>query len=516
MGSESRTSKSIKNAKVSLFYYIIQMILSFWSRKVFFDNLGSEVVGLQSTAENLFSFLNIAELGVGTSVAYFLYKPLFEKDHSTINEIVALQGWIYRRVACVVIAGACIMMCFFPVIFKNIDIPLWYAYVTFGVILFGSMLGYFINYKSIVLSTDQKGYKISAVTQGFNAFVKIIQIIVLPLIATPFLFYIGSTVICTIFSCLWLNYILYKEYPWLSTKSLNGRKLLKQYPEVITKTKQLFIHKISTVILFNVTPFIMYAYSSLTVVAFYANYLLIVLKIRQVIEMVYSSMGAAVGSLIASGDQEKIKRIFWELYDSRFCISFIPLICIYFLAHPFITLWLGEEYLLPNSLLILLLVSQSIFLTRLTVDHYINGHGLFGDVWAPMAEGVINIVGALVLGYYFSYQGVIMAGILSQGLIILLWKPIYLFRGGLKCSSKSYFKATILRHFLIVLDVVLLSFLFDIILPERMTSYVQFFCYSFIVLLIVSIVIFGEFYFFSQGIRDFFIRVKGVIQKKYQ
>ena len=62
MGSESRTSKSIKNAKVSLFYYIIQMILSFWSRKVFFDNLGSEVVGLQSTAENLFSFLNIAPL----------------------------------------------------------------------------------------------------------------------------------------------------------------------------------------------------------------------------------------------------------------------------------------------------------------------------------------------------------------------------------------------------------------------------------------------------------------------
>ena len=65
---ESRTAKSLKNAKVSFFYYFIFLILSFWSRKVFFDYLGAEITGLESTASNLFGVLNLAELGVGMSV----------------------------------------------------------------------------------------------------------------------------------------------------------------------------------------------------------------------------------------------------------------------------------------------------------------------------------------------------------------------------------------------------------------------------------------------------------------
>lgn len=46
------------------------------------------------------------------SVTYFLYKPLFAKEYEEINKIVALQGWIYRRVAYLVISGAIILMCF--------------------------------------------------------------------------------------------------------------------------------------------------------------------------------------------------------------------------------------------------------------------------------------------------------------------------------------------------------------------------------------------------------------------
>ena len=75
MDSNSRTIESLKHAQVSLFYYVVQILLGFWSRKVFFDYLGSELLGLDITASNLLGMLNLAEMGVGTSVAYFLYKP---------------------------------------------------------------------------------------------------------------------------------------------------------------------------------------------------------------------------------------------------------------------------------------------------------------------------------------------------------------------------------------------------------------------------------------------------------
>ena len=72
--AESRTIKSIQNARVALFYYLANVILGFWARKVFFDYLGSEVLGLDTTASNLLGFLNLAELGIGVSISYFLYR----------------------------------------------------------------------------------------------------------------------------------------------------------------------------------------------------------------------------------------------------------------------------------------------------------------------------------------------------------------------------------------------------------------------------------------------------------
>ena len=213
--SDSRTSKSLKNAGVTIFYYFVSVILGFWSRQVFYDYLGSEVLGLDTTASTMFMFLNLAELGIGSSVAYFMYRPMFENDTFTMNEIVALQGWIYRRVAAIILIGSFILMCFFPWIFSDIKIPLWYAYATFSIMLFGSMLVYFINYRQCVLNADQKGYKVTRVTQGAAVLFRILLIVLLPVVSHPFLLYLGTNVLGSIFGCLWLNHILKKEYPWL-------------------------------------------------------------------------------------------------------------------------------------------------------------------------------------------------------------------------------------------------------------------------------------------------------------
>ena len=94
-----RAKKSIKNAVVSTVYYLAILGLSFFSRRIFFDYLGSEILGLNTTAKDLLSLLNITELGIGGAIAFLLYKPLHEKDHDKVREIVTVQGWLYR-IAC--------------------------------------------------------------------------------------------------------------------------------------------------------------------------------------------------------------------------------------------------------------------------------------------------------------------------------------------------------------------------------------------------------------------------------
>lgn len=119
MTAQSRTAKSLKNSSVALIFYFINLILQFFSRKIFLDHLGADVLGLNTTATNLLQFLNLAELGIGSAIACTLYKPLLERDTTSINEIVSLQSWMYRRIAWIVIGGSAVMMCFFPWIFAK-------------------------------------------------------------------------------------------------------------------------------------------------------------------------------------------------------------------------------------------------------------------------------------------------------------------------------------------------------------------------------------------------------------
>ena len=150
MASTSRTAKSLKNSVIAMGFYLINLGLQFFSRKIFLEYLGTEILGLNTTAMNLLQFLNLAELGISSAVGFTLYKPLHDNDKTTVNEIVTLQGHLYRRIAYLIIVGAAILMCFFPLIFKKISLPLWYAYGSFGVLLFSALLGYFFNYRQIV------------------------------------------------------------------------------------------------------------------------------------------------------------------------------------------------------------------------------------------------------------------------------------------------------------------------------------------------------------------------------
>lgn len=512
MANESRTIKSLKNAGVNIFFYFMNVLLGFWSRQVFYDYLGSEVLGLDTTASTLFMLLNLAELGIGSSVGFFLYRPVYEKDIKTVNELVALQGWIYRRIAYLIIFASLILMCFFPLIFSDIKVPLWYAYVTFGVMLIGSMLGYFMNYRQCILGADQKGYKVTKVTQGANLFFRVLLIIALPIVSYPFLIYAGTTVLGSLFGCFWLNRVLKKEYPWLRDAEIGGKELLKKYPDVLKKTKQIFIHKITTLIVFQVAPLIMYAFTTLTAVAYYGNYLTLVDKAKDVIKNAFSSTTAAVGNLVASNDDDRIQSVFWELIDSRLCISFACIFCLGLITEPFISVWLSAEYLLGTKVLMLCCVLSFLAINRQTVDSFITGYGLFQDIYAPAIEAVINLSVAIGLGYLWDIVGVQCGTLASTLIIIYGWKPYFLFTRGFKLNAwKEYFLPMMWRYFLLIANTIFLYYVVEKLKPESLDTYLSIAVYFIVLSAIIIPFVYLQFYILTPGTRRFHHRIVGLV-----
>lgn len=435
--TESRTSKVFTNIKVAVLFYAVNLLLQFVSRKVFIDHLGAEVLGLNTTASNLLGFLNIAELGVGAAVAVNLYKPIYENDRNAINSIVSVQGWLYRKVAWIVFAGAAVMMCFFPMIFEKADVPLWYTYGSFGVLLLSSLLGYFVNYRQIVLTADQKEYKVTIATQSVRITKVILQVLAVYFLEHGYVWWMGLEAIFAFITAYALDRTIKKEYPWLKTNVSKGNELSKEYSTVITKTKQVFFHKIGGFVLTQTTPLVIYGFTSLTLVAIYGNYLVIVNGLKYLVDAMLNGMTASVGNLVAEGNKERIKGVFWELTSVRMWIAAILCVSFYMLADSFVSLWVGPDYILPGSALIVLTLNTFIFLSR-TNDAFINAYGLFQDIWAPVAEAALNLGLSILLGHFFGLTGVLAGVCISQLLIIYTWKPIFLYWKGFKEKFTEY------------------------------------------------------------------------------
>ena len=117
MQKESRVYKSLLNARISLLFYFISIAISFFSRKIFLENLGAEFMGLGGTISEILGFLSLAELGIATATSYNLYKPLQQGDKKRIEELVSVIGYLYRKIGCFVIIAGIVISMFIPLIF---------------------------------------------------------------------------------------------------------------------------------------------------------------------------------------------------------------------------------------------------------------------------------------------------------------------------------------------------------------------------------------------------------------
>lgn len=448
MAQESRVKKSLLNARVNLIFYFLTLALSFFSRKIFLDTLGAEFVGLTGTLQNLLGFLNLAELGIGSAIGYVLYKPLFDHDETKINEIISVFGYLYRWIGFIILGVGCLLACFLPLIFPNTEFDLGIIYFTYSSFLASSLIGYFANYKQTLLGADQKNYVVTAYFQTAMILKTAIQMALAYYTGNYYLWIAMELVFGIIYSLI-LNWKINQVYPWLKSETQSGKGLLKKYPEILRYTKQLFIQKISGIVQWQTVPFLIYSFVSLKAVAYYGNYTIITDKLILLINNFLESTGAGVGNLIAEGNIKKIKKVFWELMGIRLFVSGIICFCLFLLLEPFISLWLGKEYLLNKTILYLILINIFISFTRGGIMQFLFGHGLFQDIWAPIAEIIINLTIAIIGGITWGLPGVLLGGIVSQFIVIGLWKPYYLYHYAFN-DRVIYFWINYLKYLLLI------------------------------------------------------------------
>jgi len=435
----SRTKRTLQNSKVSLVIFVIQILIGFYSRKIFLDYLGDEVIGLNTTLGNILSFLNLAELGIGIAMATSLYKPIHDEDYKAIIDIISVQGILYRRIALILCCLSIPVLFALPFIFPNVECGIIYVYVAYFVFLSGSIFSYLWNYRQVLIQADQKNFKLDPWINAVR-FAKIFLQIAL-LLYTPFGIWgwIGAEFAGNVVGVFAINYVMKREYPWLHQSNESAKSLLQRHKILLKKTKQLFVHKIASFVLTQTSPLVIYAFVSLTMVTYYSNYMMLIGYCSTLLRVIFSGMGASIGNLIAENDKRHTMEVFWELFTSRIWIAGGACFTLYVTIGPFISLWIGSKYLLGESTLILLIITMFINISRSVIDSFREAYQLFGDIWAPIIEACLNLGGSILFGYLWGLNGVLLGVNLSLVLIVLLWKPYYTFRYGMQSSVIPYF-----------------------------------------------------------------------------
>ncbi|WP_179347756.1 lipopolysaccharide biosynthesis protein [Winogradskyella pacifica] len=510
----SRVKKSLKNAKVGVFFFVASIFVQFFSRKLFLDNLGDEFIGLETTLRSVLGFLNLAELGIGTAIGFTLYKPIFDKNHKEINKIIALLGVLYKRIGYVIIGIGIVVSLFFPIIFQTTSFSLLLVYFVFYTLLFSSLLSYFANYHQSLLGADQKGY----IIQGYFQTLNIIRVILQAIIAVYFKDFYLYIILELIFSIIYSIIVRYKvkqEYPWLIINSTQKAEIIKEYPDIIKKIKQVFVHKMASFVKSGTDNILVATLVSLESVAFFGNYQLIFTKLSGLVKMAFAGTGSAIGNLIAEEDQQNINNIFWELMAVQFFIAGFFSLIMYYTMEPLIALWVGSQYILAKTTLILLIANFFIYQISSPVERFKNAYGLYSDTWAAAAEAIINLVISFVCGSIWGIDGIILGTLVSLILIVVIWKPYFLYKHGFNRSVWIYWKGMLPEFVVFIAATLIVNYTASYIPYDRDTSsIVNWILYTLKITILVTTIYGLLLYVFIKGFRVFTFRMKDLVLKK--
>ena len=504
-----RVHRSMMNIKVGMLFYILSLFLAFFSRKIFLDCLGAEFIGLTGMLKNIMSFLSVAELGIGTSIVYFLYKPLQEDDHQKINEVMSMLAFLYRCIGYIIGISGLIVSFFFPWWFDELSTGLCLVYFAFYSFLGSSVMGYIFNYKQLLVGANQRQYLVNAYFQTINIVQSLIQILLAYYYRNLWLWVVVG-LLFTLIGILIFNYRIRQLYPWLDIDLRKGRENIKKYPEILRKTRQIFIQKIKDFILYRSDEILVGAFVSVIKVAYYGNYTMIINKCLYLVNILSDGLSAGVGNLLAEGNEKNTMKIYWEMTAARFFILGIIIFSLLMFLQPFLSFWLGQQYQLDEIIVYLLIFNLFIRLQPAAVYIFLGAAGLFSDVWAAWAELITNLIITLLLAPTYGIVGILLGKIISFFLISVFWKPYYLFSRGFHKSVGEYWRGMTPYYIIFTIFTILSLWLSHSIVKHNVESFLSLIIYG----VIITIPLLGAYFIllfqFTNGMK-FFVARKAIV-----
>lgn len=503
----TRTQNIRKNLIFNIIKYVTNLLLQFVLRTVLIYYMGAEYLGLNGLFTNIFSFLNLAELGIGSAIVFSMYKPIAENDIEKVKALQNLYKKFYIIISLVVGMIGLAITPFIKYLMSGgvtVDINIYILYLMY---LLYTLVGYWSAHKRSLLFAYQRNDVENKIRTICIIGMSIVQIVVLILFKNYYL-YFSISILFTLIECILIQVCANKLFPEINGKSQPLDKEIKK--EITKNVAALSMHKIGGAVVFSTDNILISAFLGVVVLGAYSNYSLISSSIISIFALLNNALSASIGNLVASNSVNYVYDRFNKInfiysYMSSFCT-----ICLITLFQPFVAKWTGGgEYMLEFSTVIIICLSFYLSRLRSPIMLFKDAAGIFWqDRWKPIVEAIVNLVASIVLVKLIGLSGIFVGTIIST-LVAPFWvEPCVLYKYYFKRSVKSYFVRYLLDFLIMCAGCVITYFICSFIPDGSIWMLIL----KFIVCIVVSNMLLILAYFPTKEFKELFELLKKFVK----
>ena len=432
-----RVKYSINNSIWGILYRVLHMAVPVCFRAIIIRDLGVAYVGLNGLFLSMLTVLNLTELGFGAAVVYMMYKPIVENDTETLRNLLALLRTIYRWIGLIMMAMGLAMLPFLHFLIHNdtgVEVNYYALYLMY---LFHTVVSYWMfAYKSSLFTAYQRSDVIFKIMFFCGLVEYGLQFIVLFTTHNYYL-YILVFMVMIIPQNISYQIVSKKMYPDLYCE---GKATEEQVETLKTKIKALIGHRVGNTVIFSIDSIIISIFLGVTILAQYDNYNYVVTAIVTLLTIIQSSVLASVGNKIVVDSTERVYNLF-----KRLTFIWIGLVgwcsaCFATIFQPFITIWVGGQYLFSDTLVLCIVLYFFLWQFRNMGVVFKDAAGLWeADFFKPYIGMALNVILSVIcVAYSKSIFGVLLPTMAIMMFLYYPWETHVLFKYLFQRSSREY------------------------------------------------------------------------------
>ena len=147
------------------------------------------------------------------------------------------------------------------------------------------------------------------------------------------------------------------------------------------------------------------------------------------------------------------------------------------------------------------------------MDSFNYAHGLYADVWSAWAELIINVSITIIGGLKWGIIGILLGKIVSLLVIVVVWKPYYLFTSGLKESVSIYWRGVARNYVISISAFAIATYAIQNVPVNPYHSIRDWILYAFIGMTIFLLIDLCATLLFAKGAKDSLYRIKNIRKK---